>query len=191
MRLVWVTVIRGVMAIVLGVGLALHHDRAPEALGNFMGVYWLLNGVVTFRFALTVTDRRRRIALVAGTVGIATGAVVLLANVDTTILLAILGVVMTLTGIVHVLGGFELAVASRRRWRPGVPLGVLEMGLGATLFLALDLTGGIATWLASAWAVLGGVVLVTEAIAIRRRLLAAAEAGAEVEALPHLPEPQR
>ena len=43
---VWITVARGVMAIVLGLALALHHDRAPAALVNFMGVYWILSGTV-------------------------------------------------------------------------------------------------------------------------------------------------
>jgi hypothetical protein len=38
-----------------------------------------------------------------------TGAVVLVANVGTTFLLAILGVVIALTGIAHLLGGFDLA----------------------------------------------------------------------------------
>jgi hypothetical protein len=33
------------LAIVLGLALALHHDRAPAALVNFMGVYWILNGI--------------------------------------------------------------------------------------------------------------------------------------------------
>jgi uncharacterized membrane protein HdeD (DUF308 family) len=54
------------------------------------------------------------------------------ADVGTTILLAILGVVIALTGVAHVLGGFALADRSGRRWRPGVPLGILEIGLGAT-----------------------------------------------------------
>src|SRR6185312_12064840 len=40
-----------------------------------------------------------------------------------------------LTGIAHLLGGFEIADASGRRWRPLVPLGILELGLGATLVL--------------------------------------------------------
>jgi hypothetical protein len=31
MTLVWITVARGVMAIALGLALALHHDRAPAA----------------------------------------------------------------------------------------------------------------------------------------------------------------
>ena len=45
-----------------------------------------------------------------------TGAVVLLANVGRTCRLAILGVVLALTGIVHLLADFELADRSGRRW---------------------------------------------------------------------------
>jgi uncharacterized membrane protein HdeD (DUF308 family) len=172
MALVWITAVRGVMAIVLGLGLALHNDRAPAALVKFMGVYWILNGLVTFQWGLAAEGPRRRLPLAAGAIGTVTGAVVLLANVGTTFLLAILGVVIALTGIVHLLGGFELADRSGRRWRPGVPLGILEVGLGATLVLTSDQTGSVSTWLASAWAVLGGVVLVSDALLVRRRLTA-------------------
>jgi uncharacterized membrane protein HdeD (DUF308 family) len=89
------------MAIVLGLALALQEDRAPTAL-----------------------------PLAAGAIGTVTGAVVLVANVGTTSLLAILGVVIALTGIAHRLGGFELADRSGRRWRPGVPLGSSRSGSG-------------------------------------------------------------
>ena len=170
MTLVWITVVRGVMAIILGLALALHHNRAPAALANFMGIYWILNGMVTIRTGRAVEGRRRQIALVAGVIGVVTGAVVLLVDVDTTFLLAILGVVIALTGVVHLLGGFELADVSGRRWRPGVPLGILEVGLGATLILTPGFGGSLSTWLASAWAILGGVVLVSDALYIRRRL---------------------
>ena len=170
MTLVWITVARGVMAIVLGLALALHHNRAPAALVNFMGVYWMLNGMVTVRAGMALEGRRRRFALVAGLIGIVTGAVVLLVNVDTTFLLSILGVVIALTGIAHLLGGFELADMSGRRWRPGVPLGILEVGLGTTLVLTSGVGGSVSTWLASAWALVGGIVLVSDALVIRRRL---------------------
>src|SRR3954452_7761970 len=54
--------------------------------------------------------------------------------------------------IVLGLAGFELADRSGRRWRPGVPLGVLEIGLGTTLILTADRHDSLSTWLASAWA---------------------------------------
>jgi uncharacterized membrane protein HdeD (DUF308 family) len=171
MTLVRITFARGVMAIVLGLALALHRDRAPAALVNFMGIYWILNGLVTFKFGSAAQGRRRLLSRAAGAIGIATGATVLLANVGTTFLLAILGLVIALTGLAHLLGGFEIADVSGRRWRPGVPLGILELGLGATLILTSENNGSLSTWLASAWALLGGGVLVADALAVRRRLL--------------------
>ena len=178
MTLVWITVIRGVMAIGLGLGLASSGDRAPAALVTFMGVYWMLNGLVTFQWGLLVEGPRRWVPLTAGAIGVVTGAVVLLVNGETTFLLAILGVVIVLTGVVHLLGGFELADVSGRRWRPGVPLGILEVGLGATLVLTSGQSGSLSTWLASAWALLGGVVLLADALLIRRRMLAHANEAA-------------
>jgi hypothetical protein len=129
MTLVWITVVRGVMAIVLGLALALHHDRAPAALANFMGIYWILNGIVTFQWGLAVQGPRRRTPLVAGAIGAVTGAVVLLADVGTTFLLAILGAVIALTGLVHLLAGFERADLSAAdgvpacHWDPGSRVG--------------------------------------------------------------------
>jgi uncharacterized membrane protein HdeD (DUF308 family) len=172
MTLVWVTIARGVMAIGLGVALALSRDRAPAALVNFMGIYWILSGIVTLRLGLATEGARRRLALAAGAIGIATGATALLANVGTDFLLAILGVVIALTGVAHLLGGFAVADVSGRTWRPGVPLGILELGLGATLVVTSDHRGSLSTWLASAWALVGGAVLLFDAVAMRRRLLA-------------------
>jgi uncharacterized membrane protein HdeD (DUF308 family) len=169
---VWIMVVRGVMAIVLGLALALSRDRAPSALVNFMGVYWLLAGVVSLRWGLAAERPRLRMPLVAGAIGVVTGVVVLLADVGTEFLLAILGVVIALTGIVHLLGGFELADVSGRRWHPGVPMGILEVALGATLVLTSGESGSVGTWLASAWALLGGTVLILDALRIRRRVLA-------------------
>ena len=174
MTLVWITIARGVMAIVLGLALMLlDGDRAPAALVNFMGIYWTASGLVTFTVAANLVGRRRRLGRVAGAIGMVTGACVLVVNVGTGFLLAILGVVIALTGLAHLLGGFELADASGRRWRPGVPLGILELALGLTLLLTSENKGSLSTWLASIWAVLGGVVLVCDALVIRRRLLAA------------------
>jgi len=112
MTLVWITVARGVMAIALGLALALNGDRAPAALVNFMGIYWILNGTVTLRLGLAVEGARRPLALAAGGIGIATGAVVLLVNAGTAFLLAILGIVIALTGIAISLAD------SRSRTRP-------------------------------------------------------------------------
>ena len=172
MAVVWITLVRGAMAIVLGLALALERDHAPGALANFMGVYWILNGVVTLQWGLMAEPRRRLLPFAAGAIGVVTGAVVLMLNVGTTYLLSFLGLVIALTGVAHLLGGFEFADVSGRGWRPGVPLGILEVGLGATLILTSGEGGSLSTWLASAWALLGGTVLVFDALLMRRNLRA-------------------
>ena len=143
-----------------------------------MGVYWILNGIVTLQWAWRRRAHAARLPLAAGAIWTVTGAVVLVANVGTKFLLAILGVVIALTGIAHLLGGFELADRSGRRWRPGVPLGILEIGRWTTLIVTADRHDSLSTWLASAWALRGGAVVVSDAVLMRRRLLAQPDAPA-------------
>jgi hypothetical protein len=49
-------------------------------------------------------------------------------------------------------------------------LGILEIGLGATPILTADRHGSLSTWLASGWALLGGAVLLSDALSMRRQL---------------------
>ena len=179
-----IMIVRGVMAIALGLALALSRDRAPSALVNFMGVYWLLAGLVSLRWGLAGERPRRRLPLVAGAIGVVTGAVVLLADVGTEFLLAILGVVIALTGVVHLLGGFELADMSGRRWHPGVPMGILEIALGGTLIVTSSNPGSVAFRLASAWALFGGVILILDALRIRRAMPAQRDDAAVAQSEP-------
>ena len=150
MTLVWITVARGVMAIVLGLALALHGDRAPAALVKFMG----LLDPQRDRHAQARHGGCRRTAPTAGDRsrcdrhrdrGDRTPR-----QRQHDLPPRDHGVVIALTGLAHLLGGFEIADASGRRWRPGVPLGVLELGLGATLVLTSERDGSLSTWLASA-----------------------------------------
>jgi uncharacterized membrane protein HdeD (DUF308 family) len=49
-------------------------------------------------------------------------------------------------------------------------MGILEIALGATLIITSGHDGSLGTWLASAWALIGGVVLILDALRIRRRM---------------------
>jgi uncharacterized membrane protein HdeD (DUF308 family) len=64
------------MAVGLGLALALQRDRARAALVNFIGIYWIFNGIITLRFGMAIQGTCRRLAIAAGAIGIATGAVV-------------------------------------------------------------------------------------------------------------------
>jgi uncharacterized membrane protein HdeD (DUF308 family) len=171
---VWVMVIRGALAIVLGLGLLIQPDKASPALLNFMGVYWVASGLVSLRFGLAGERPRRRFPVLAGLIGVVAGLAVLLrallgAQVSEAVLLTLLGVVILLTGVVNIAGGFDLSPVPGRRWRPGLPLGLLEILLGVTLAVSPLERGRLVYLAASAWALVGGVVLISDALRMRGR----------------------
>jgi len=69
-RFWWVAVLRGALALLFGAA-ALVSPRDRTMLANFIGLYWLLGGLLTLRWALAVRWRRgSHLGLVAGTVGV-------------------------------------------------------------------------------------------------------------------------
>lgn len=74
----WVTLLRGLVALVLGVSVLLT-AKTHRAVANYIAIYWLLGSVVTLRWALAQRGRRGgRPASMAALAGIAAGVVVLL-----------------------------------------------------------------------------------------------------------------
>jgi uncharacterized membrane protein HdeD (DUF308 family) len=48
----WITLVRGLLAIALGVSLILWPDKARPMLVNFMGMFWLVSGIVSLRWGV-------------------------------------------------------------------------------------------------------------------------------------------
>jgi uncharacterized membrane protein HdeD (DUF308 family) len=118
--------------------------------------------------------------LLTGVIGILAGLAMLtrgLTNawVRQDILFSLLGVVIVLTGILHVTGGFRIGEDAHRKWSwTSFILGVFEIVLG--LMLIFEPMGrSIFFYLAaSIWALVGGIILILDAISLRR---AAVEIG--------------
>jgi uncharacterized membrane protein HdeD (DUF308 family) len=87
----------------------------------------------------------------------------------------VLATVILLTGIAHVLGGFRTGDALERRPSgSSVLLGMMEMALGL-LFLIGSIENSRAAYLAAGvWALTGGLILIGDALLLRRRLRSAA-----------------
>lgn len=168
-------VVRGVLGLALGIALLLTGGGSHRLLG-FMGVYWLLSGIVTLRFVALLPPPRPRRGLFAGLVGLAAGTITIVARAffpdeAESLVSMLLGTAIALTGIAHLTGGFELEPTGR--WHPGVPMGILEVLLGAILLASPVEHGPGVVWLAAAWALIGGVVLVGDGVRLRRRRLPA------------------
>lgn len=85
------------------------------------------------------------------------------------VFISVLGLVIALTGILHVFGGFRMGLdLGRRRSWSAFLLGVFEVILGVLLVVA-PLERGTAVYLAtSVWALVGGFILLGVAVAVWR-----------------------
>ena len=172
-----ITALRAVLAFGTGVALLLLPERGESALAGFMGAYFLVSGSFSLAWARR-GPMLNRLAFVAGSIGVATGAVVLayvwvggqVPPLD--LVLILLGVGIGLTGALHIAGGFMVGERIDR-WPTGhILLGLLEVVLGAVL-LFVPMRRELIDAAATVWAFAAGSVLTFDAVRAHRRWSAA------------------
>jgi uncharacterized membrane protein HdeD (DUF308 family) len=191
----WITLIRGMLAITLGVALFFQPDKARPMLVNFMGMYWLVSGIVSLRWGVH-GERARGLSLLAGAIGVLAGVGMLSRRFTTgmigeDVLLSVVGLIILLTGLMHIFGGFRTGpqetrtygqIRSRvwpRAWSwTAFFLGLFEVVLGVILIVEPLGRGPVIYFAASVWALLGGAILISDAVRLRR-LGQRAKQGAE------------
>jgi uncharacterized membrane protein HdeD (DUF308 family) len=168
----WITLARASLAVALGLALLLQPDKTRPMLANFMGMFWLAAGLMSLRWSAS-GDRSRRASRIAGVIGVIAGLLVLGRSQVTTVVSApvgitLLGVIAILTGVFHVMGGFERRhpSAGRRPWT-GTILGVFEILLGALLITSRFEFGRGFYLVAAAWAFTGAAMLLGDALRMR------------------------
>ncbi len=173
-RFWWIAVVRGVFSLMLGAA-ALFTENDRAMLANFLGVYWLLSGVLTIRWAVTVRWLRgSRIGLAAGGVSVIAAAMVLLRQpledlISLDALIGVLGVAALLMGSLRLLGAFELERRTGRRWTfGGLALGSVEIVLGLILLFARGGNAHVLTVTLAVWGLVGGSLLLIEGFRLRR-----------------------
>jgi uncharacterized membrane protein HdeD (DUF308 family) len=168
----WITLARSVLAVILGLALILQPEKTRPMLVNFMGMFWLMAGIMSLRWG-TTGERARRASVVAGIVGIVAGALVLIRFLIIDVLgqqvvYVILGILIGLIGLVHVLEGVRTGPDRlRQRSWTGTLLGALEIGLGLVLLLWREEFGPIFYAVVTVWAFGAAFVLLREALRSR------------------------
>lgn len=185
----WFTFVRGLVALCLG-GALLLAGAGQSRLATFIGSYWLLGAVlITIRWVLRSREAPgRRLGALAAGIG-AASALALLARslindvVGTAVLLDLVGAGAIATGAMRMLGGFRdnRLAEERPRKRESMLLGVLDIGLGIALILASDATSKWVRLLAAAWGLVGGTLLLVEALRLRRSARTSADASGRGE----------
>jgi len=179
----WVTIVRAVLATLLGLVLLFQPDKARPILVNFMGMFWLASGIMSLRWGASGRRTRSIWPIIAGVAGIIAGILALTRRLasgylDELVVLNILGAVMILTGLVHIGGGFRVGRQERHRTWAAAILGVFEILLGILALLAQSLEfSRIFYWSLTVWALVGGFILFADALAMRRRDRQAEMAG--------------
>ncbi len=173
-RLWWLSAGRGLVALALALAVVIA-GRGTNRLVTFLGLYWMVGGLITLRFALAIRPQRgTRLALIAGLTAVVGALIVLLRHlldglVDKELLVGLLGVSAILTGLLRVLGGFAAERRSGRRWTlGGSVLGTLEIALGALLLLHTEVKAHVLAPVAAGWGLASGTLLLAEGIRLRR-----------------------
>jgi len=169
----WIPLIRGLLAISLGVALVFQPDKTRPMLANFMGMFWLASGIVSLRWGVH-GERARGLPLLAGVVGVLAGMSMLGRGfarswVTDDILFSLLGLIIFLTGLMHLFGGFRSGdgATQKRSWT-SIALGVFEVVLGVMLVVE-PMGRSVAFYTAAGvWALVGGVILIGDALRARR-----------------------
>ena len=177
------TFVRGLVALCLG-GALLVAGAGESRLATFIGVYWLLGSLLTIRWVVRSSGiPGRRLGALAAGIGAVT-AVALLARrplddvVGTGVLLDLVGAGAIATGALRMLGGFrdDQLADERPRRRDSMLAGALDGGLGIALILTSDATSTWVRFLAAAWGLVGGTLLLIDALWLRRLARTSAEA---------------
>jgi uncharacterized membrane protein HdeD (DUF308 family) len=175
----WITLIRGMLAVTLGVTLLFWPDKARPMLVNFMGMFWLVSGIVSLRWGVH-GERARGLSLLAGAAGLLAGVGMLSRRftqgmVGEDVLLSVIGLIILLTGVMHIVGGFRTGpevrhlFSANRQWSwTAFLLGLFEMILGLILVVEPMSRGPAVYSAASVWALVGGAILLGDALRIRR-----------------------
>jgi uncharacterized membrane protein HdeD (DUF308 family) len=167
-RFWWISVLRGCLGLFLGMG-ALFTKADQSTLVNFIGVYWLLTGLMTTRWAIGIRWKAgSRIGLAAGVLGIATGVVLLVREafggvLGETVIIGIVALTVGAVGCLRLVGAFEIEEHAGHRWTiGGIVLGSVEVILGVILFIARDADASTVRTLLGVWGLVAGVLLLLQ-----------------------------
>lgn len=163
----WITIVRALLVITLGVTLIFFPEKSGRMLFNFMGVFWLTAGFVLFR--RQAREHGSRVLRAAGVVGVLTGLLVVTRGftrdyLTEVLLFDLLGWVILLTGILHMTAGFQIGRrAMSGRTEVSLTMGGFEIVLGAMLIYFRTGEEQLVYFIGTVWALLGGAFLFLDA----------------------------
>ena len=162
---------RGILAIAFGTLLFIQPETTQKFLINFMGIFWLAEGILTLR---AVLSRRpvRRLGLYAGTTAIIFGVLLVTSALSlkwlpNDVVFGIAGAIMMLTGLLHIFGGFRREDRSREASVGRALLGIIQVILGLLIIASRSDFGPVVYFAMSIWAFVNGLFLILASLRLR------------------------
>ncbi|MFN2185776.1 MAG: DUF308 domain-containing protein [Anaerolineae bacterium] len=171
-KLWWLSLVRGAIALGLGLALLLAPSMGRPLLAQYMGMYWMASGLLSIVWGVRGA-RFTRLWLLAGSVGLIGGLAIVLRALyappmDVGLVVTLFGIVAVLTGLLHMAGGYRVRQEYGPRWSRGsFLLGLVQLVLGLLVLLAPGKVPRIVILLAVAWALIGGLGLIRDALQLR------------------------
>ncbi|NIM94949.1 MAG: hypothetical protein GTO18_14705 [Anaerolineales bacterium] len=172
MKLWWINLIRGFVAIGLGIAIALEPTGARSTMLNFMSIYWIASGFLSLRASRVVTNKRG-LLIAAGLIGVVGGVIILLRSLyheamPEEILVNMFALILITTGLMHLFRGFRTSeVLTCEQSLTSYALGALEVFLGLYVFVSQSLDPRL-RFVASLWAGVSGATLMYDAFRLRK-----------------------
>ena len=119
-RLWWLNLIRGIVALVVGILILGWPSVGDRLFVNFLAIFWLVSGLMSLQWGHSV-HQRKGLWLVAGLVGTVVGVALLLRYwyqryLDPGQAVRILGALALFVGLINILEGSEL-----QKWHTSKP----------------------------------------------------------------------
>ena len=170
-RLWWLNLIRGIIALVVGMLILGWPTIGSTLFVNFLAIFWLVSGLMSLQWGFSV-HQKKGLWIVAGIAGTVVGSALLLRffyqrYLDPGMAIRILGTLALFVGLINIFGGFRTPDTTREQSLGRLLLGLFEIGLGLLLII-LDALGPLSKLLAGGWAFIGGIVLIIQAFQMRK-----------------------
>lgn len=163
----WATVLRGLVAIGLGIFAWARPDIFWGSLVLVAGAYLVVDGVFAIVAAVKGESGDRWLHLLEGVVGIGAGALIFLyPNLAGTAIVLVVGLWAVATGALEILSAVRLRKEIENEWLLGIG-GVLSIGLGVILIARPQFGQVTTTYVLGTYGIIFGAVLVLLGLRLR------------------------
>jgi uncharacterized membrane protein HdeD (DUF308 family) len=175
-KLWWLTLLRGIIALSLGISLLLTPDGTLSNMLRFVGLYWLTSGLAGVAWGISGAQRPGAWLIlggaeVVGGVGLALHPQ-LMSYFSLNGLKNLAAVFAILIGGMHLVIGYGVRQKFGRQWSWGsFIMGLLQVFIGILLLAPASNNSAALFYAASAWAFIGGFSLMANGIRLRRLAL--------------------